>query len=338
MVFGIAGCVGDTDSATHIRATQAQLNAHGRTNNGPAFWWWEYGTSQSAVQNGQGTDTTHRGPASSQNDVALSEVVKGLTPATTYYFRACGQDQSSTTQACGKVLSFRASPGDSTASAGASGVAYAKFTGAANIVHSDWRAYSANGRIYMEEQEFGFGSPSIGGTIVPGQNCRSAVIAGDPYDRAVDCSPAGIAFLEASFGDFGDQGDSFGLNLPVLFFGGGGNDLLVGDTPSDTLYGGTGDDQLAGNGGRDFVTGDAGIDTLHGNSGDDDVDARDGGFFDKVDCGSGTDTAYVDFVQGIPDEYNYAVAHGCETVFGSAAAASEARAANEARLDRLRSR
>ena len=284
--FGLVGCVGDTDPASHIRATQAQLNAHGRTNNGPAYWWWEYGTSQSAVQNGQGTDTPRRGPASSPQDVPLSEVVKGLTPAATYYFRACGQDQSSSTQTCGKVLSFRASPADSSAWAGAFGLGYAKFTGATNVVHSDWRAYSANGRIFIEEQEFGFGFPHIGGTIVPGPNCRTAVIAGDPYDRAVDCSPAGISFLEACSAISATRPIP-SASSAVLFFGGGGNDLLAGDTPSDTLFGGAGGDQLAGNGGRDFVTGDAGIDTLHGNGGDDDVDARDGQFFDRVDCGTG---------------------------------------------------
>jgi hypothetical protein len=330
--------VGNTDPATHIRATQAQLNAHGRTNNGPAYWWWEYGTSQSSVQNGQGTKTPRRGPASSSNDVPLSEVVKGLTAGTTYHFRACGQDQNSSTPVCGSVLNFRTSPGESSAWAGAFGLAYARFAGATNVVHRDWRVTTSflNGHIVMEEHEFGF--PNIGGTIIPGPNCTTAVIAGDPYDRAVDCRPENMTFLEASFGNFGDQADSHGLVIPVLFSGGGGNDVLVGDTQNDTLYGGDADDQLAGNGGRDFVTGDAGIDRLFGNAGDDSVDARDGGFFDQVDCGSGTDTAYVDFVQGIPDEYNYAVSHGCETVFGSAAAAREARTAQEARLDRMRGR
>ncbi len=86
------------------------------------------------------------------------------------------------------------------------------------------------------------------------------------------------------------------------------------------------------------MAGDGGIDSLYGNSGDDTVDARDGSFFDKVDCGDGTDTAYVDYAQGILDEYNYAVSHGCETVYGTAAAAREARAEQQARLDRMRKR
>ena len=337
-IFGLVGCVGDTDPATRIHAFKAQLNAHGRTNNGPASWWWEYGTSQSAVQNGQGTDTPHRGPASSASDVPLSEVVTGLNAATTYYFRACGQDQSSSTQTCGRVLSFKTSPADSDLYAGFPGISSARFTGATNIVHSDWRAYSSGGRIFFEEQAFGFSFPHIGGTIEPRYACQTAVIPGDPYDRAASCSPTNVSFVEARFGPFADEADALDLNLPTLFFGEGGRDVMVGGSQSDTFNGGDGDDQLAGNGGRDFVVGNAGIDTLNGNGGDDDVDARDGSFFDKVDCGSGTDTAYVDFVSGIPDEYNYAVAHGCETVFGSASASREARAKNEARLDRMRRR
>ena len=34
----LAGCVGETSPATKVRATQAQLNAFGHTNNGPAYW------------------------------------------------------------------------------------------------------------------------------------------------------------------------------------------------------------------------------------------------------------------------------------------------------------
>ncbi len=52
--------------------------------------------------------------------------------------------------------------------AGFPGLNYAYFGGATNIVHSDWRAYSSGGRIYIEEQAFGFSFPHIGGTIRPG--------------------------------------------------------------------------------------------------------------------------------------------------------------------------
>ena len=43
---GLAACVGGTDPATNVRATQARLHAHGYTNAGPAEWWWEISVSQ----------------------------------------------------------------------------------------------------------------------------------------------------------------------------------------------------------------------------------------------------------------------------------------------------
>ena len=100
----LAGCVGDTDPASNVRATQAQLNAHGRTNNGPASWWWEYGVNRSTVAGGGGTRTPRQGPASSPNDVNLSTVVRNLDPDQAYFFRACGQDAAAGSPVmCGRV-------------------------------------------------------------------------------------------------------------------------------------------------------------------------------------------------------------------------------------------
>ena len=87
--LGLAGCIGDTDPASNVLNFSARLNAHGHTNNGPAYWWWEYSTSQSAVENGQGIMTLRRGPAESSTDVKLSDLkvndqvtVVGSTDAT----------------------------------------------------------------------------------------------------------------------------------------------------------------------------------------------------------------------------------------------------------------
>ena len=111
--LAIAGCVGNTDPATKITNLSAQLNAHGHTDNGPATWWWRYSTSKATVDNGGGTETLHRGPASSGNDVNVAETVAGLAPNTTYYFRACGKDESSSQAQCGNVLSFKTLAGTS---------------------------------------------------------------------------------------------------------------------------------------------------------------------------------------------------------------------------------
>ena len=111
LAIGVAGCAGDTDPATDIRASQAVLHAHGKTTGSPATWWWEYSTSQAVVRGGFGTQicgtppSKRCGPATSTTSVPLSQTVKGLTPDTTYYFRACGQDANGVV--CGNIRSFR---------------------------------------------------------------------------------------------------------------------------------------------------------------------------------------------------------------------------------------
>jgi phosphodiesterase/alkaline phosphatase D-like protein len=116
VALGLAGCVGNTDPATNVTTVSAKLNAHGRTNNGPAVWWWEYATNASNLGTAADVEVCgyppepdkRCGPAASSNDVALSTTVTGLRPDTTYYFRACGQDQSQgSTPACGRTLSFK---------------------------------------------------------------------------------------------------------------------------------------------------------------------------------------------------------------------------------------
>jgi Ca2+-binding RTX toxin-like protein len=97
------------------------------------------------------------------------------------------------------------------------------------------------------------------------------------------------------------------------FLGGSGNDEIHGAGGNDDLYGGSGDDRIFGDAGNDKVQGANGSDTVDGGSGADqiygdigscsfscsfDADtilARDGEK-DAVDCGSGADSAQVDFV------------------------------------------
>jgi hypothetical protein len=117
MVVGVAaltlaGCVGNTDPATNVSDTGAKLNAHGHTNNGPAYWWWEYAASASDLGTASDVevcgDNKRCGPASASSDVPLSTNVAGLKPETTYYFRVCGQDQvAGSVPACGRTLSFK---------------------------------------------------------------------------------------------------------------------------------------------------------------------------------------------------------------------------------------
>ena len=57
--------------------------------------------------------------------------------------------------------------------------------------------------------------------------------------------------------------------VPVMFFGDGGNDTLIGSAFSDVLSGGHGADLLFGRGGHDVQIGGIGRDLLRGDKGDD---------------------------------------------------------------------
>jgi streptogramin lyase len=116
----VAGCVGDTDPATDVTSKTARLNAHGHTNNGPATWWWEYSSSKPTLEAGNGVQVcgvgtgpkepdNRCGPAETpnSNDIPLNVVITGLAPNTTYYFRACGKDQSAQSGSCLTIRSFK---------------------------------------------------------------------------------------------------------------------------------------------------------------------------------------------------------------------------------------
>jgi sugar lactone lactonase YvrE len=114
----LAACTGSTEPATKVTNVSAQLNARGYADDGPASWWWEYdsvrsdlGTANDTEICGNPPEADRRcGPASAgspSNQVALSVTVTGLTPSTTYYFRACGQDVNDTQPTCADIHSFR---------------------------------------------------------------------------------------------------------------------------------------------------------------------------------------------------------------------------------------
>lgn len=76
--------------------------------------------------------------------------------------------------------------------------------------------------------------------------------------------------------------------------GRGGGDTLYGGDGNDTVIGGDGADTLYGGAGADVVRGGNGRDTLYGGPGADTIRAMDG-HADKVVCGDGNDTVYVDW-------------------------------------------
>jgi Ca2+-binding RTX toxin-like protein len=64
----------------------------------------------------------------------------------------------------------------------------------------------------------------------------------------------------------------------------GGNDTIDGDEGRDVIRGRLGNDRIKGGDGRDKIYGGAGSDTIF----------TGGVFIDLVDCGPGTDSAFVD--------------------------------------------
>ena len=85
-----------------------------------------------------------------------------------------------------------------------------------------------------------------------------------------------------------------------------GPDYVAGKQSADELYGGRGQDEVRAGNGRDRVFGGRGGDRLYGGGGNDTMNAQDG-YEDGVNCGLGTDTAYVDKLDRVNED--------CENVF-----------------------
>jgi RTX calcium-binding nonapeptide repeat (4 copies) len=88
-----------------------------------------------------------------------------------------------------------------------------------------------------------------------------------------------------------------------------GPDYVAGKPHADDLYGNRGQDEVRADNGRDRVFGGRGKDVLYGGGGNDTMNARDG-YEDGVNCGLGTDAAYVDRLDRVNQD--------CENVFVAA--------------------
>lgn len=97
-----------------------------------------------------------------------------------------------------------------------------------------------------------------------------------------------------------------GINLPVIFNGGEGNDTLIGGSANDTLNGDAGNDLLYGMDGNDNLGGDDGDDTLQGGNGNDTLNGDNG--IDKLYGDGGADQLFGgagnDYLHGGIDGYH----------------------------------
>ena len=105
-VLVVTGCAsGATDPPTDITDTAATLRAHGTAGGKATTYWFQYGTGTS-----YGNTTTHRDGGSGTDTKNVSERVTGLSPDTTYHFRACAQNADGS--GCSPDATFRTgSPG-----------------------------------------------------------------------------------------------------------------------------------------------------------------------------------------------------------------------------------
>jgi hypothetical protein len=286
--LGLAACVGNTDPATNVRATQAQLHAHGYTDGGPAEWWWELSVSQRIVESGRGarrcgTEPDGRcGPASSPTEVRLSTVVTGLLPDTTYFFRACGQDTGGP-RTCGAILSFRTTAADSTAAVSGGVLTFtAPATASPANVFASYRFTDGDGVVKYRLEDPVASDRTSGTSIVPGAGCSS--LPGRPVDDAVRCPAAGISRIRAVLHDGDDAATTDdSVTVPSTLEGGAGRDRLRGgDNADDTLVTGPGGDLAFG--GEERLPFDGG--------GNDTFETRNG-IQDGFLCGNGFDVANV---------------------------------------------
>lgn len=98
---GITAPTVSTSAATSVGTTTATLNGSVNSNNGSTTVTFEYGLTSSFGR----TVTANQSPVTGTSNTAINVAVTGLTPNTTYYFRAVGENTSGKTN--GSTLSFK---------------------------------------------------------------------------------------------------------------------------------------------------------------------------------------------------------------------------------------
>ncbi len=78
------------------------------------------------------------------------------------------------------------------------------------------------------------------------------------------------------------------VSVPVVLYGGLGDDTLIGGAGNDSLFGNEGNDTLIGGAGNDSLFGSVGNDVISGEAGQDSLHGGDGS--DRLDGGTGNDT------------------------------------------------
>jgi Ca2+-binding RTX toxin-like protein len=182
-------------------------------------------------------------------------------------------------------------------------------------------AAGESNRVTVRNITNGYSVRDAGATLTAGDGCTqratdvSCPLSGDQQDPQVDlgnrADTASITW-DGGLVSGGPGNDNISLGDPSLHnqnepsgsnvFGGTGNDRLAGGAMGDSLFGEDGNDFLDGKRGDDFLVGGAGDDvivggrgsnTIHAGAGNDTVYANNHRY-DVVRCGSGRDIVFAD--------------------------------------------
>jgi len=292
LTLGLAACRGETDPASQITSSSARLNAHGSSDNGPAYSYFEYW--KTATPAAKSTTPTRNWGANAT--APFSEDVTGLSASASYSFRVCGNDAGKAA-ACMATRSFTtlAPPATARSTASVSGgvLTFTSAVGRRNLLELERRVFADTARdeIRLTERE-DLDDPLGGSLVDAGAGCLP--VSGSV--RAVRCGAAGITRVVVKLGDLEDSAswEPSAAYVNTRMEGGSGDDTLVGGALNDVLIGGSG------------------ADWLQGLDGTDTLDAADGEGDALLSCGGGTDTATVDSSDAdVPGGYGF----DCETVF-----------------------
>jgi glucose/arabinose dehydrogenase len=100
----LVGCASaTTDPATKVTDDSARLNGHVNPNGATTTYWFEHGKTTA-----YGDETEHRDAGSGTTNVAVSELLGGLTANTTYHYRLCAVSEGTTV--CGDDRAFTTAP------------------------------------------------------------------------------------------------------------------------------------------------------------------------------------------------------------------------------------
>lgn len=160
------------------------------------------------------------------------------------------------------------------------------------------------GHAHNDRLDGGTGSDMLTGGA--GRDTADYAVRNVAVEVTLNTLPSVGSGLSLIPGDDGEAGENDNVFMDVEnVLGGSGGDTLIGSNLDNSLHGNEGDDWLVGHAGNDFLRGGAGMDGLNGGDGDDYLHAGDGEH-DAVDCGNGTDVAYVDTFD--------VIVGGCESV------------------------